>query len=141
MNTITAYLIDPFVETIMKVEHDPKNYKEIYTLISRPELKVDAFDCARVYGPEYPKGHMDDCVYVDDEGLINWGDKDQQFFMLQVAPGQWQPLAGKGLWVGTDDAGNTCAPSVSFVDVPSYVQFITQFELLNLVMQHGDERE
>ena len=82
-----AILIDPFTETIELVDYSG-DYKDIYTL-----LECDLF--ATVY--------IDDCdtIYVDDEGLYQ---EPQRFFQYKGMP---QPLAGRGLILGTDEEGDS----------------------------------
>jgi len=84
-----AILIDPFTQTIEEVDYSG-DYKDIYTLI-----ECDLF--TTVYC-------LEDTLFVDDEGLYV---KDQRYFKVA---GYAQPLAGRGLLIGTDaDGENTDA--------------------------------
>lgn len=82
-----AILIDPFKETIEYVDYSG-DWQDIKGL-----LQCDLF--ATVY--------IDDCdtLYVDDEGLYQ---EPQRFFQYRGYP---QPLAGRGLILGTDEEGDS----------------------------------
>jgi hypothetical protein len=79
-----AILIDPFTQTIEEVDYSG-DYKDIYSLI-----ECDLF--TTVYLPNT----SDDTLFVDDEGLYV---ENQRFFKID---GFEQPLAGRGLLLGTD---------------------------------------
>jgi len=87
-----AYLIDTPNRSITEVEYSG-DYKHIYELI-----ECSTFDCVR-----FDKG---DAVFVDDNGLIN--GPVYNFFGFKGYP---NPLAGKGLILGSDEEGETTAPS------------------------------
>lgn len=101
-----AYLIDPFTRTITQVEYSG-DYQEIYRLIG-----CDTFTCADIneYG---------DTVFVDDEGLIN--GKPQEFFLVADYP---QPLAGKGLVLGTDQEGESVSPSITLEQLKARIDWV-----------------
>jgi hypothetical protein len=80
-----AILIDPFTQTIEEVDYSG-DYKDIYSLI-----ECDLF--TTVYLPNT----SDDTLFVDDEGLYV---ENQRFFKID---GFEQPLAGRGLLLGTDE--------------------------------------
>ena len=101
-----AILIDPAAGTITEVEYGG-DFREIYTLVD-----ADTFDVARINA----KG---DVVYVDDEGLIN--GKPQDFFLIQGYP---NPLAGKGLLLGSDAEGESKSPSVTLGWVKENTAFV-----------------
>lgn len=92
-----AILIDPYTETIEEVEYSG-DYKDISAL-----LGCDLFTC--VYIDNY------DTLYVDDEGLYV---DDQKYFKMK---GYDQPLAGRGLILGSSDDGNTtdCVADVKHI--------------------------
>jgi hypothetical protein len=99
-----AYLINPFDQTIIEVEHSG-DYKEIYDLIQNGGSPFDA-----VYF-----GSDRDSIFVDDEGLFK---EDQRFFKLE---GYNQPLAGRGLVLGCDDEGETVAPKITLSDLKGMI--------------------
>lgn len=94
-----AYLIDPAARTITPVEYDG-NYKSIYELIG-----ATTFDVVRV--------ENDDCIFVDDEGLINGNGQRNGFWTYGEYP---QPLAGKGLVLGTDEEGESVSAKNTHFD-------------------------
>lgn len=111
-----AILIDPFNETVTEVEHNG-DYKHIYALLSHPDHPVDCFTVVRI---EY-----DDAIFVDDEGLL----KDpKHFFVLE---GYDQPLAGKGLVLGTNVVGESVSPVSTLEDVRKRVSFRHDIRLLD----------
>lgn len=92
-----AILIDPETQTITEVEYSG-NYKDIY--------KLTGCDCFTVVGIEDGNG-----IFVDDEGLFN----DPRYFFLYN--GYDQPLAGKGLILGTNEEGDSvdCTLTVDYI--------------------------
>jgi hypothetical protein len=100
-----AYLINPNDRKITEVDYTG-DYTNIYTHIG-----ADTFDVAR-FGES-------DCVYVDDEGLIK--GPVYQFFAIHGHP---QPLAGKGLVLGTDAEGESVTPSCTLAWLKANVYWI-----------------
>jgi hypothetical protein len=82
-----GYLIDPFAKTVTEVEHNG-SLADIYRL-----CEIDCFCPVRL-------GR--DILCLDDNGLFKSG---QAFF--RIAAAHPNPLAGKGLAVGLDAAGDT----------------------------------
>lgn len=95
-----AILIDPFTKTVSEVKHNG-NYQEIYKFI-----KADCFDVVRISEHE--------AIYVDDEGLY----RQEKFFAWDGYP---QPLAGRGLVLGSDDEGNSVSTKLTLDEVRSKV--------------------
>lgn len=98
-----AILIDPFTETIEAVDYSG-DYKDIYAL-----LGCDLF--TTVYT------EMADTIYVDDEGLYV---EDQRYFKLKGYP---QPLAGRGLVLGSTDDGDSTDCVSSLQDIQDIVEW------------------
>lgn len=108
MAIMKAYLIDPFKKEVTSVEYNG-DFQQIYDLID-----CSCFDVARI------NSHGDG-IYVDDEGLI--GDiMKQAFFMFSGYP---NPLAGKGLVLGTDYQGESVEPHITLDELKSKVRFMT----------------
>jgi hypothetical protein len=105
---IPAYLINPETKTIEAVSIDAskEHLPQIYA-----HLGCNLVTTAPLAGS--------DTVYVDDEGLIK--GPVYQFFGLQ---GYSQPLAGRGLVVGSDGDGNDVAPALSLDEVKGRLFFI-----------------
>lgn len=121
-----AILIDPFNETVTEVEHNG-DYRHIYELLSHPEHPVD---CFTVVGIEH-----NDAIFVDDEGLL----KDPKHFF--VWEDYAQPLAGRGLVLGTNDEGDSISPKSKIEDVKKRVSFrhdirVHDFESFEGVTDH-----
>jgi hypothetical protein len=95
MKMITAIQIDPFDLTVKPVEYDSSDYTNIYPLLSHETMKVDCFTAARA--TTLAEG---DAIFVDDEGLMKGCNR-----YFQVV-GCHEPLAGKGLIIGSDNQGN-----------------------------------
>jgi hypothetical protein len=104
-NPCTAFLIDPAAKTVEPVQWNG-DYQQIAKLID-----ADFFDAARF-------NRKGDTVYVDDEGLIKEGPA--YHFIITGYP---QPLAGKGLILGTDNNGESVAPSITLEDAKLLVRF------------------
>jgi hypothetical protein len=81
-----AILIDPFTQTIEEVDYSG-DYKDIYGLIQ-----------CELFSTVYC---LEDTLFVDDEGLYV---KDQRYFKVAGYP---QPLAGRGLLLGTNEEGDS----------------------------------
>lgn len=99
-----AFLIDPSAQTITAVEYDG-NYKSITKMI-----EAQMFTTVQINEEE-------DTIYLDDEGLFVEG---QSFFMIAGYP---EPLAGKGLVLGTDAEGDSDEPVITFDSLLDCVQF------------------
>ena len=97
-----AYLIDPWTLSISEVDYSG-DYKQIYTFI-----KADLFDVVGI-------NQNGDCIYVDDEGLL----KDPDHWIL--LEGYDQPLAGRGLVLGTDDEGKSVDPTITLQALASRI--------------------
>lgn len=114
MRLVKGILIDPFACTVIEVEHDADDYKNIHRLISHETKTVDIFTCA--YSDLLQPG---EAVFVDDEGLLTPCDR---FFMLNGHP--TQPLAGKGLLLGSNGNGDTISASTSLECIKEQVMFL-----------------
>lgn len=88
-----AYLIDPTEKTVVEIDYDG-DFRSIYTLIE-----------AELFAAVFLNTNQD-CVYIDDEGLL----KPNTFFQIQGYP---NPLAGKGLVLGTNAEGESIEPSLN----------------------------
>lgn len=110
---VKGILIDPFACTVTEVEHDASGIEGIYKLISHESMPVTCFTCA--YSGALASG---DAVFVDDEGLFKNSDR---FFLL---PGNPQPLAGKGLVLGSNTRGNSVAAKTPLDFLNDYVRFL-----------------
>ena len=106
-----AYLIDPFAQSVTEVE-----YSGDYTEISRL-IDCDLFTTSW-------RNKFGDTLFVDDEGLIN--GKHQEVFLISGYP---QPLAGKGLILGSDQQGESVEPSITLEQAKALVDWIPSFML------------
>lgn len=121
-----AILIDPFTQTIEEVDYSG-DYKDIYGLI-----ECDLF--TTVYLPNT----SDDTLFVDDEGLYV---ENQRFFKID---GFEQPLAGRGLMLGTDEEGESvdCMSTVEEVKaIVSWEKDGTQVEASFMVMAFNQMKD
>jgi hypothetical protein len=100
-----AYLIDPQAKTVTEVHYNG-DFHQIYELIEVELFTVVTID------------DIGNAVFIDDEGLLN---NPRYFFKLA---GYLQPLAGKGLVLGTDDDGESVEPTISLEDVRGMVSFL-----------------
>lgn len=109
-----GYLVDPFTKTVTEV--DTTGYPHFKTLI-----EVDIIAAVNI--AEYPENSdtlysKRDTVWVDDEGLLKSGE--QAFFQVK---GYNQPLAGKGILLGSDEEGETVGAYMQFELFKSMVSF------------------
>jgi hypothetical protein len=102
---IKAILIDPFEMTVSEVGYGGEMV-DIYRLIDADLFTVAGF------------GEDGDGVYVDDEGLFK---ATQRFFKLDGYP---QPLAGKGLVLGSNDGGESVAPVTTLEAVRASIRWV-----------------
>jgi len=99
-----AYLILPAHKKIEEI-HYSGNYEEIYKL-----LDISTFDAVGLY--------PDEVAYIDDDGLFS---EEHHFWIHRNYP---TPLAGPGLFLGTDEEGNDIAPSTSIDQLRSDVKWV-----------------
>lgn len=101
-----GYLIDPEAKKITHVNHDTKDYKQIYDLI---DCKPSPFVIV----------HLDDenIIFIDDEGLLK---NPRYFFNIKGYP---QPLAGKGLVLGCDSDGDTVSATIEYEDLKKLITY------------------
>jgi hypothetical protein len=102
MRMVRAILIDPFACSVTEIEHDGDDYKSMYPLLSHESMPVSTFQL--VPSPILEPG---DAVFVDEEGLMK---PCERWFKIA---GFEQPLAGKGLVVGSDNNGDTASARTS----------------------------
>ena len=102
-----AILIDPAKQTVTEVDYDG-DYQSIYKLT----------DCTTFTVPFVLEN--EDALYVDDEGL--WGATD--FFRIEGYP---DPLAGRGLILGTDEDGKSVAAKSDIEDLGIHFVIPIQF--------------
>jgi len=101
--TMQAILIDPYTQTIEVVDYSG-DYKDISALL----------DC-QLFTTVYTD--LPDTIFVDDEGLYV---ENQKFFKLKGYP---QPLAGKGLVLGSTDDGDSTDCVSSLQDIQDIVEW------------------
>lgn len=118
--TYNAHLINPVKRIITEVIIDG-DYKQLYEL-----LHCQIFTAVQI-------NEKRDTIYVDDEGLFV---ENQVFFLHKDYP--YQPLAGYGLVVGTDDEGESITPSVSLQETREKVTFLSRAGLLKWMSEHPE---
>lgn len=91
-----AFVIDPYAREIITIPR-PKDNREIYAAGG-----YDIFSCVYLEREANP-----DVLYIDDEGLFK---KPLVFFCLT---GFHQPLAGRGVVMGSDDEGDNTDPKIT----------------------------
>lgn len=101
----SAYLIDPAERTIKEVIYSG-DYKQI-----SQHLGCTYFDVVRIAN--------NDAIFVDDEGMLT--GESQSFFVHTDYP---QPLAGRGLVLGTTSEGESVSPKVSLDELRRKVLWV-----------------
>jgi hypothetical protein len=112
-------LIDPFQNQITE-ELITQDYKDLYKL-----LDCEMFDAIRI-------NDQRDSVFIDDEGLYK---PDQQFFMIEGYP---QPIAGKGLIIGSNEAGESQPPKITLQEARDSIIFLSPLQVLAWSRNHPD---
>lgn len=101
-----AYLVDPNTRSIKEVEYSG-NYRDIYKLCDYTCFTTVQID------------ENEDTLFVDDEGLLK--GPVYQFIGIK---GYGQPIAGKGLLLGTTEDGDSVSPKMSLEDLKSRIYWI-----------------
>ena len=105
-----AYLIDTPNKQIVEVDYNG-DYRTI-----KEHIRADLFTAVMLEGG--------DCLFVDDEGLIN--DNPHGWIKLE---GYTQPLRGYGLVLGTDKEGESIEPSATLEELRGMIAFPSDEEL------------
>ena len=108
--------------SLVKSMIDPSGYEWISNLI---EARI--FTLVRLYD-------NGDGVYIDDEGLY----ADQRFFWIHK--NYPQPLVNKGLFMGTDNEGDSTPPQTSFTQFEKDVKFIGDTHDLQVMMMFNKNK-
>lgn len=123
-----AIIVDPFTQLVTATEYNG-DYKTIMSHIGTGR----AFDIVRLYHTadtgETLYDHVDDHVYIDDEGLYV---DDQYFWMHANYP---MPLAGRGLILGGTPDGDTTDVSTSFITIRDDIRMIGNRFQLQMMLQ------
>lgn len=106
---LRGVLIDPTDQTVKEVFVDP--YPAWKTLLGCDD--INAVNIAR----NEDTGAME-TIWVDGEGLLH--HPEGPFFMFDIYP---QPLQGKGLVLGTDQAGETISSVLPVNVIAQHVSF------------------
>jgi len=106
---VKGILIDPFACTVTEVEHDADRYEGIYDLLSHETMKIGTFTVVQL--------NHGDAIFVDDDGLLKPCDR---FFIWKH---YHQPLAGKGLILGSDDQGDTVSAKITLAAAKKLVRY------------------
>ena len=105
MKNLKVIVIDPETHTITE-QVMPDHFEEINKLIGSRCFCLGT------------RLKNEDILYVDDDGLYN---EVLSFFVID---GQPQPLAGKGVFIGTDLEGNSVDIKTSLEAVKEMVRFV-----------------
>lgn len=113
-----SYIINPYafelgVPPVIRITYSG-DFKDIYVALSEEQLQIDVTSFATV---EF--GSKRDCLYVDDEGMSK---APMGFIFLKGWP---EPLAGKGLVLGTDAFGESVSCKMDLMEVSSLVSLVS----------------
>ncbi len=114
-----AILIDPYKREITEVDISG-DFMEIYKFLSNDMVKVSTFTTGMTWDNR-------DILYVDDEGLFKNGSP---FFDIGRADGQ--PLAGMGIIMGGNSAGESVSVKASLKEIQELVRW-TGYETAGVV--------
>ena len=103
-----GYLVDPYKAEVQPIEVPIDDYKEI-----QRQLKCDCFTTG---------GYLEngDVIFVDDEGLLKG---PTHFFRVKSVNGG-QPLAGRGVVLGSDGEGGSADVKTSLEEITSRVRWV-----------------
>jgi hypothetical protein len=104
-----AYLINPELISIEEVEIEENSDGEPQLDHIRGLIGCSWIDVARL------TNSTGDVIYVDDEGMLKDGNE------LFGHEEYYSPLAGIGIVLGTDNQGNTIAPTVTLEQLKNKV--------------------
>jgi hypothetical protein len=117
--TMKGILIDPKNKSITEVEHDD-SLQDIYM-----HTDCDCITTVRIDGR--------DTIYVDDNGLFR---NPQHFFTFRHYP---SPLAGKGLVLGADQAGESISPEHTTIEsLEADIRWITREGAITLAKRDDE---
>lgn len=111
-----AILIDSINEEVSMVKVDG-SLDDIYRL-----LNCTNFDVVPV------RFKNNDAIYCDGEGLLTLTPETKFFFY----EGSYQPIAGNGLIVGTDEEGDTVDVKTSVTEAKKKVMFLNMGQVQEL---------
>lgn len=109
-----GFLICPFAKTVEPIDLG-EGLPAIYAALSTPTVRVGTFQIINLD----VIGGVQNTLYLDDNALVRRPPVDK-FFAL---PGYPQPLAGRGLIVGTDDEGDDTDSTYTLEKVREAVTF------------------
>ena len=117
-----AFLIDPEQQSIVEINYDDSDYKNICRLIN-----ADLFDVVHL------PGRANDVMYVDDTGL----SADKRFFKMTGIP---TPIAGKALVLGTDHKGDSTSPAdATIASLEILITFIADAVAIAMAVQADED--
>lgn len=106
-NIFTEVEMEPGIDWIYReLSYTPDNQ----TFFGQPQ-SVDTFEVASFSAMANDFGRTGDTLFVDENGLYN--NVNDVWIVLR---GAWQPFAGPGLVLGTDNRGNSIPPKHVTVD-------------------------
>lgn len=114
-----AILIDPFKSSVSEVSYNG-DWKTIYQHL---EIGDRPFCTVRIDQTHY--------IFLDDEGLFQ---PDQKFFSFSTYP---QPLAGRGLILGSDEEGESFECTIPLSLIQSKVTF-PDLQVVGMEMKEGE---
>lgn len=116
-----AYLIDPTNQTVTQVEHDG-SLQDLYA-----HTRCQCIDAVRI-------NEQGDCVFVDDEGLLNGAGYTHGPFMLTRGERR-MPLMGYGLVLGSTIEGESTDPACTLDEVKALVSFPSMRTVIDLARE------
>lgn len=109
-----AILIDPFAKTITETEIE-EGITAIYAVLSTDKVKVGTFQIIELD----IVARVRNTLYIDDNGLLHTPPV-KHFFELH---GYAQPLAGRGLILGTTRGGDSRSTTYELARVRTAITF------------------
>lgn len=120
---VRAILIDPFKCSVTLVEHDSRDLWNVYRTLSHETVQVSIFD---VVYPDIP--FLDgDAIFYDSEA------SSRPLRRAFRVSGYSQPIAGKGLVLGTNMRGEMDDCITDLVTVRKATRFFERVDELGLV--------
>jgi hypothetical protein len=115
-------LIDPFAEKVQVVEVS-SDFRDIYR-----HIQADCFTIVRLTA----RNEREETLYVDDNGLYV---ENQRFFIWHEYP---QPLAGRGLILGTDMEGETVSSEMKIEEAVRKISWLRDVSFGSIRQTQGE---
>lgn len=121
---VKGWKINPFNRTITPCEWPQSDLDQMHHHLSTPYNTVDCFDHVNMGNGM--------SMYVDDEGMLSWQAKQQEFFVIHN-PEHFRcdlPIAGNAIVCDTDSEGRSVSSTFTHEQLRNCIHWIDHKDLL-----------